>query len=253
MKIEFELRQMMSFNQGFDPAGKIRREHGRYFLNLDADNPDDKLQFMRLFERDAIKFDGQPAKQLAAFDEGFGSPEMKTLFADLRRCQEGLPALAEEAEARSAEAVVIKAAMDENTDIGRTDALFAELKKKESGAELAKVKADTAARRIAEIEKTIRASISGRKKREAERLKAELAPVVARFNAEIEVVYSKFLSVANELLPRIAECESGYSPGINYASPAVSIGDGQKLKTLRAVPQLIVRPSGLLFSLRDLK
>jgi hypothetical protein len=141
--------------------------------------------------------------------------------------------------------------LSENTDLSRTEVLFAELKRKQNGAELAEARVKTSERRIGELEKMLRDSISRRKQAEAEKLKAQLAPAAERFNKEIEEAYSRFWSVAGELLPRIAERESGFPPQIHFGSPVVNVGDGARLKSLRAIPQILMRPDRLQFSLQE--
>jgi len=253
MKIEFELRtREISFLNSFDQTGKFRRERGCYFVTLDADNAQDREQFNRLFERDQVKLDGVTPKQLAAFDVGFSEPESIKILKDLAVTRKSLPAQVEAFDIASAEAAVMQAALNENTDLSRTEPLFAEMKRKQAGAELAKAKLETTQRRIAELEKMLRDSISQRRKGEAERFKAQLNPAAEAFNREIEEVYAKFWSVASEVLPLIAACESGFPAQIHYGSPIVDSGTGGRLKSLRTMPQILIRPDRLQFILKEI-
>jgi hypothetical protein len=249
MNIEFEIRDFDKASQS-DQA-KVRRERGSYFRGFNPGLPDDCRQFLRCFERNEIVLDGHSIKDLAKLHPAFGEPECKRIIADLASVRKSLPELAERSDTGAAEVAVIKAALDENTDINRTEALFAEMRRKQDGAELAKVKVSTAKRRITELEGKLRESISAYRKREAEKLRSQLAPLISGFNEAIEEGYEKFVPQMRELLPQIAALEGQFAPEIYFLSLAIPDQTAKSLKTLKSCPKLTLKEHGVWFTLRE--
>jgi hypothetical protein len=251
MIIEFELRDFDKTS--LSDQAKVRRERGRYFISFHPRDPGDCRQFLRCLERNEIVLDAHSAKDLARFHPAFGEPECKKIIADLASMRKSLPALVEESDTGAAEAAVMKAALDENTDVSRTDALFAEMRKKQDGAELAKVKVSTARRRVAELESNLREALSAYRKREAEKLRSQLAPKIELFNSRIEAAYAEFVPIAREILPQIAESEPGFSRDIYFTNPTVPVEAGKALKTLQSMPRVNLGKSALMFVLKEVK
>jgi hypothetical protein len=256
MILEFELHthpSETSFNSGFDKTGKLRRDKGRYFLSLNSEDQADRRQWESLYlGKNAISIDGHAAKQLAAFDMGFQEPEAKKALEELQELRNKLPALIKDADAKTSKANEKCIEVENNIDPARVCALFAEQRATEDAADMARLMAKTAERRIAALEARIKDVLRNRRKQEFERLKSLLDAEVERFNKDVAAPYARFNDIGRDLLKIIHECNHEFPPRVGYRTPTFNVADGAHLKDLTLHPAIKVLPDQLWFELRPI-
>lgn len=238
----------ISFNSGFEKANKLRRDKGRYFLELNPEDPQDRKQWEALYlEKNAISTYGVNPKDLAAFDQGFNEPDAKKALEELRELRMRLPALIEDADTKAAEAEIMRVALEENAELETVPAMLAERRKKQEQAEEASILRDTAVRRIEKLESKLKDALRARRKRVAEEGKARLHAAAEALNQGIAKAYAEFWKAAPDLFRTVSENERGFPPGIEYRSPAMNIADGAAIKSFTSHPLIKILPSGHLW------
>jgi hypothetical protein len=237
----------------FVKRDRIQRETGGvYSITLDSDDPRDRLQFRRWIKEDGLYLNGFSGRELAEFEPGFGTREARDLLKQRREADSALAELETLKSEALAAVEFARIALSQNGDPEVVETLFADLHKKQSAAELFRIKCEAGQTRIQTLKILLTELLENFRKQEFEQLRAPVDAAAGAFNAEVAQAYQRFWAVAQDRLPMLSEIAPDTFPGhVHFLSPCLILGVSTKLQQLQMMPQIKISPKFYQFELKE--